>query len=218
VDLIPLLSFFLLKGKCRFCDKSISWQYPAVEFLTGTLFLLFFVLRLPELNSFVDFAQAGYFVFIISLFVLILVYDLKHLLIPDEAIEAGLMVSGLWYLTAFLLGAQSLQELAGYIFSSLGASAFLLTLFLVTKGKGMGFGDVKFALLMGLFLGYPKIIAGLFLSFLIGAIIGLVMILLQKKGMKSEIPFAPFLVAGSFVAFFWGEAILQEYYMLFSFF
>ncbi len=210
-DLIPLLSFLFLWGKCRFCEKKISWQYPVVEFLTGIIFLMVFLLLFPQMNSLQDIVGAVYVLSISLLLILILVYDLKHFIIPDEAVFAGLFLSLLWYLFAFFSHIHTFEEVAGFLLSSLAASAFFLALFLVTRGKGMGFGDVKFALLMGIFLGYPKIIVALFLSFLIGAIIGTILMAFKKKGLKSEIPFAPFLVAGTFIALFWGDFILTIY-------
>lgn len=214
-DLIPLLSFLFLRGKCRFCKKKISWQYPAVELLTGVVFLMVFLLLFSQMSSLQEIVGAVYILSISLLLILILVYDLKHFIIPDEAVFAGILLSLLWQLFAFFSHLHTFQEATGFLFSSLAASAFFLVLFLITRGKGMGFGDVKFALLMGIFLGYPKIIIALFLSFLIGAIIGTILMIFKKKGLKSEIPFAPFLVAGTFIALFWGDFILTIYPVVF---
>jgi prepilin signal peptidase PulO-like enzyme (type II secretory pathway) len=84
-------------------------------------------------------------------------------------------------------------------------------IFTASKGTWMGFGDVKLALFLGLFLGYPGILVALFSSFILGAIIGSVVVLLKKKKMRSEIPFAPFLVSGTILAFFWGGSMLEWY-------
>jgi len=86
-----------------------------------------------------------------------------------------------------------------------------LGIFLLTKGKAMGFGDVKFSFFMGLFLGWPMIVVALFLAFFSGAIIGLILIALKKKGLKSEVPFGPFLIFGIFTAMIWGRELVNYY-------
>jgi prepilin signal peptidase PulO-like enzyme (type II secretory pathway) len=98
-----------------------------------------------------------------------------------------------------------------HLFAALFAFGFFFIIWAISKGKWMGFGDVKLALFMGLFLGWPNILAALFFAFISGSIIGLILIALQKKKMKSEVPFGPFLVAGTFFALFWGEKAFNWY-------
>ncbi|MBI2041811.1 MAG: prepilin peptidase, partial [Candidatus Nealsonbacteria bacterium] len=97
------------------------------------------------------------------------------------------------------------------LISGFGAAAFFLAIVLVSRGRWMGVGDIKLAFLMGLVLGYPNILAALFLAFLIGAIMGVGLIIFGKKTMKSEVPFGPFLIGGTFAALFWGEKIISWY-------
>lgn len=185
-DLIPVLSFFILKGKCRYCFQRISWQYPLVELFTGIIFLLIFYFQLPL------------FYFLISSFLIVIfVYDLRHYLILDQVIYPAIIIAGIFNFELFS------------ILSAFGAATFFLFLVLITKGKGMGIGDIKLAFLMGLILGWPKILIALFLAFFFGAIIGSGLIFFQRKTLKSEIPFAPFLVTATFVALFWGEKIIN---------
>lgn len=99
--------------------------------------------------------------------------------------------------------------------AGLGAAGFFLLLALITRGKGMGMGDVKLAGLMGLILGFPKIIVALMLAFLTGAIAGVILILLGKKGFGEHIPFGPFLAGATWLSFFWGEKIISFYFSLF---
>jgi len=91
---------------------------------------------------------------------------------------------------------------------------FFLVIYLLSKGKWLGFGDVKLALFLGLFLGWPNIFVSLFLSFIIGAIIGIGLMLFKSKGLKSQVPFAPFLILGTFIAFFWGKQLFDWYFSL----
>ena len=100
--------------------------------------------------------------------------------------------------------------------SAFGAAIFFLTIVLISRGKAMGIGDIKLAFFMGLFLGFPNILVALFLAFLIGAIIGVGLILAKRKTLKSEVPFGPFLVTGIFIALFWGEKMIGWYFDLFN--
>lgn len=198
-DLFPLLSFLFLKGKCRYCKSKISYQYPLVELAVGALFLFVYIQTGITIEMF--------FLWIIMfLFVAIFVYDLRYYIIPDSFILIGIMTSFLWIIF-------SSWDIS-YLLSAIGASLFFFLIWFFSKGLAMGFGDVKLAFFLGLVLGYPNIITGVFLGFLFGAVIGTIMMLLQKKKLKSEIPFAPFLIAGSFVALFWGYDIMELYLSL----
>lgn len=198
-DLFPLLSFLFLKGKCRYCKSKISYQYPLVELAVGALFLFVYIQTGITIEMF--------FLWIIMfLFVAIFVYDLRYYIIPDSFILIGIITSFLWIIF-------SSWDIS-YLLSAIGASLFFFLIWFFSKGLAMGFGDVKLAFFLGLVLGYPNIITGVFLGFLFGAVIGTIMMLLQKKKLKSEIPFAPFLIAGSFVALFWGYDIMELYLSL----
>ena len=201
-DLIPVISFFILRGKCRYCGKKISWQYPAVEIATALLFLLIFNFQFSIFNI--------CFLFFVSCFLIIIfVYDLKHYIIPDSVIYPAIIITFLYNL---ILNPSFLVQ--NSILAGIGASLFFLLIYLISRGKWLGFGDVKLALFMGLFLGFPAIISALFFSFLIGAIIGIILILLKRKGLKSEVPFGPFLIIGTYIALFWGERIINWYFRL----
>jgi leader peptidase (prepilin peptidase) / N-methyltransferase len=216
-DLIPVLSFFLLKGKCRSCSSRISWQYPLVELSTGLMFLLISVSLFPNIVglSVFQILNLFYYLAITFLLIFVFVYDLKHFIIPDGAVIIASGFSLSWLLFNFLTNVYSLKEISLYFFSGLGASFFFLFFYLISKGKWMGFGDVKLAFALGLFLGFPEIATALFLAFLIGSVVGLIIVVAQKKNIKSEIPFAPFLVTGTLLAFLWGDIILSRYLALF---
>ena len=205
-DLIPLLSFLFLKGRCRYCQKPISLQYPLVELVTGLLFVSFFIFHF------------SFFIFLIACFLIIIfVYDLRHYIIPDKIIYPAILVSGIWYLvSSIFLGLYTKYEILNTIYSAFGAAAFFLLIVLISRGKWMGVGDIKLAFLMGLVLSPPKILVALFLAFFIGAIIGMGLIISGKKTLKSEVPFGPFLVTGTFIALFFGEKIIQWYLNLFK--
>jgi len=214
-DLIPLLSYLFLKGKCRYCGKKISWQYPLVELMTGGLFLLAYS-KFGTMTSLLTFdtLQFLFYLVIICFFIIIFLFDLRHYIIPDEVIYPAIFISFAWIMYSFCLGLINNTETLYYIFSALGASAFFFLIWLFSKGQAMGFGDVKLAIFLGLILGWPNVITGIFLGFFFGAIIGLILISMKKKGFKSEVPFGPVLVTGTIIAMFWGDKILNWYLSL----
>jgi len=227
-DLIPVLSFILLKGKCRYCKKPISWQYPLVELITGLLFLQIFnfqfswtlsgglsvELLFNEFSIF-NFLNLIYYWFIVSLLIVIFVYDLKWYVIPDKIVYPAIIIALIFNFQFSIFNQFSIFKFS--ILSALGTSIFFLAIFLISRGKWLGFGDVKLAFFMGLFLGFPDILVALFLAFLIGAMIGLGLIIFKKKGLKSEIPFGPFLITGTLIALFWGNQIINWYLNLITY-
>jgi len=223
-DLIPILSFLILRGKCRYCGKRISLQYPLVELATGILFFSIFYStfqhsNIPTLQQFIQF----FYLSIVSCFLIIIfVYDLKHYLIPDNVIYPAIAIAFIYQIISnfqFPISITNFQfQITNFYFSilsALGAAAFFLLIFLVSRGKWIGFGDVKLGFLMGLFLGFPKILVALFFAYLIGAIIGIGLVLAKKKTLKSEVPFGPFLVTGTFISLFWGNILIGWYISLF---
>jgi prepilin signal peptidase PulO-like enzyme (type II secretory pathway) len=212
-ELIPVFSFLIQSGKCRRCASSISHQYPMVELVTGLIFVFLSLHFLPIL----EYSQSAYvsvlilFMFLFSLLVVITVYDLRHKIIPDALVYTYALFS---FLSVFVnqIGVGSLfikptmwNLLAGPVL----AIPFAL-IWLVSKGRAMGLGDSKLILGIGWMLGISLGCSALIFSFWAGAIIGVLGIVLSKKGMnmKTEIPFAPFLVFGALIAFFFHVDIL----------
>jgi len=206
-DLIPVLSFIILRRQCRYCKKPISWQYPVVELITGILFILPLFLS-PLHYSVVSYLGLLFYFLIISFLIIIFIYDLKHFIILDKVLFPAIIISFL-YLTV-----NSQLSIINYSLSALGAFAFFLSIYLISKGKWLGFGDVKLVILLGLLLGWPKILLSLFLSFVIGGMIGIGLIVFSKQKLKSEVPFAPFLILGALIAFFLGKQIITWYFSL----
>lgn len=198
-DLIPILSFILLKGRCRYCKEKISIQYPLVEFFTGLSFLLAFF---STLNQF-SILKLIFLFLIFSLFILIFVFDAKHYSIPDILLYFAIFLSFLYYLFF------NFESPISYFFFSLFPSLFFLAIILLSREKLMGFGDFTLVISLGLFLGWPKILLALFFSFFSGATVGLILIFLKKKTLKSKIPFAPFLISGALFSFFFGQKVID---------
>ena len=219
-DLIPIFSFLILKGKCRYCQQKIAFQYPLVEIATALLFLQIF-----NFSAFGGPAVGWQspqnllnicFLLLVSCFLLVIfVYDLKHYIIPDKVIFPAIIIALIYNLFQLFTTRYPLSTVLNNLYAAFGAAAFFLAIVLVSRGKWMGLGDVKLAFFMGFLLGFPNILVALFLAFLIGAIIGVGLILAKRKHLKSELPFGPFLVTGTFIALFWGQAIAYWYLNLF---
>ena len=209
-DLIPVASFLMLGGKCGYCKGRISPQYPIIEIATGLIFLILSLkLQVSNLNqvSSIEILNVFYLWTIASFLVILFVYDLRHYILPDRILFPAIGLALLWDLLAL----RSLGEGGSFVVSGFAAAAFFLTIFLLSRGRAMGFGDAKLALFMGLFLGWPNILVALFAAFFSGALVGIVLIVLKKKGMKSEVPFGPFLIGGTFLALLWGKEIVDWY-------
>jgi len=214
-DLIPIFSFLILRGKCRYCQKPISWQYPLVELATAILFILVINNQLLIIN-FQNLLSTFYFLLSICFLIIIFVYDLKHYIIPDKIIYFAILIAFLYNVLYSYFIPHTSYFILNTTSAAFGAAVFFLAIVLVSKGSWMGVGDVKLAFFMGLFLGFPKILVALFLSFLIGAAIGLGLVTVGKKTLKSEVPFAPFLVTGTFLAMFWGKELINWYFNFFN--
>ena len=204
-DNIPLLSYFLLKGKCRYCKRPISIQYPVVEGITA-LSSLFLIMRFGPSLSFLF-----YFAFIAALIV-ITVIDLYHQIIPDVISLPGI---GVGLLASLLVPEITFwNSLIGILLG--GGSLFLVaTLYQwLFKREGMGGGDVKLLAMIGAFLGWKAVILTILLSSLIGSITGIFIMVLKGKDSKYAIPFGPFLSLGAVISLFYGESLIRWYLYL----
>lgn len=198
-DNIPLLSYIFLGGRCRNCKRPISWRYPAIEAATAVGFAIIFFTSFNQ-----NFVQGLFILFMFLVLELIFIVDLEHRIIPDDFIFSGLLVSFLYLL---LISAGSL--LFTSLFSGFLAAALLLLIHLFSRGRGMGLGDVKFAILGGFLVDIKLMLIWLFLAFLTGAVTGIILILGRKAGLKDHIAFGPFLVIALPLAEYFGKFLLR---------
>jgi len=187
-ELLPVVSFVFQKGRCIRCRTPLSYQYPLIELTTSALFLYLYSLHMP-LIRFVPFA------IIFSCLIVLFVADLKYMILPDSMIIIATLASG------WLLAGQPFGVIRYSVASAAGSVLFFALLYYGTRGRGMGFGDVKLVGFLGLFLGYPLTILYLYIAFLTGALLGVILILGNIAGAKSKIPFGPFLIGGALFAF-----------------
>ena len=219
-ELIPLLSFIVQKRRCRKCKSVMSWQYPFVELITAVLFfaVAFRQISLYELFSLYphglaySIGLALYYFIVVSLLVVISVYDIRHKIIPNGLVYTFIVLAVIKLLLFTYLFALPLT-LVGWLDL---LAPFLLALpfaFLwwISKGMWIGFGDAKLAFGIGALLGFPFGLSAIMLGFWIGAGFGVLLIIVNKLlphstrsklGFSSEIPFAPFLIIGTLLVFF----------------
>lgn len=206
-DLVPLISFAFQKGRCRYCHSPISWQYPLVELATGilTLFAIGYSLFALQNNLLIT----SYYLLITYALIVIFISDLRYQTIPDKVVYPTMGLAILFHLRGVSPPSAGPLHLGGVLLTGLATAGFFGALVLITQGKGMGMGDVKLAALMGLVLGFPKIVVALYLAFLTGAMVGVILVLTGKKRFGEHIPFGPFLTTATWISLFWGEKIVK---------
>jgi len=256
LNLIPVISYIFQKGKCSNCGKHFSILYPVSEIVTGLLFFST-AYYLDLFNNFNNYALLyfAYLLIIVSFYIVMTFSDISYFIIPDKVVYTAISIA-FGFLTLnfifdiyelyqgvmtnplgkYLIQAGFLKEQLWYLlkdYTVLLGTAFLIGLFffsliVITKGKGMGGGDVKLGFLIGLFNGsvspiYLNLdrglifllpVLGIFLGFIFGSVFSLFLIALRKKTVKDIIPFGPFLIAGSLVALFFGDYIINWYFGL----
>ena len=217
-ELVPVFSFLFQRAKCSKCGSKISWQYPLVELGTGTLFFLLYISMQDMLMLFPKLAITIFLLEAVigSLLVVIFVYDLKHKIIPNELVYSFSFIS---LIHLFLITPPMFYKTNLFIWNLLAGPILFLPFYIlwrVSNGRWIGLGDGKLALGIGWLLGLTLGISALIISFWLGAIFSLVLLLVfrLKQGsknitMKTEVPFAPFLIIGTLVVFFFGIDVLS---------
>ncbi len=201
-DNIPLLSYFLLKGRCRNCKNKISLQYPVVEFLNAIIYLLLYLKYGFRVQTLVYMALS-------SALIIIAFIDFKEEIIPNEISLPGIVIG---LMISFLVKHISVWDSALGIVTGGGAILFIALIGeWLFKKEAMGGGDIKLAAMIGAFLGWRYTSLSLFFGYLLGALTGIVLIILKMKNRGETIPFGPFIVAGSLIAILIGDKILFWY-------
>lgn len=204
-DNIPVISYLLLGGKCRSCKSRISPQYPVVELINGLLTLFLFI----------KFGPTWTFLFLFlfcSALVVITFIDLEHQIIPDLISLPGIVIG--FAASFFLPWLGWKNSLVGIL---IGGGCLLIIAYgyqFLTKKEGMGGGDIKLLAMMGAFLGWRSVPFIIFVSSLVGSIIGITLMLVQKKDAKLAIPFGPFLAFGAILYIFFGKEMIWWYLSL----
>ncbi|MGL5641448.1 MAG: prepilin peptidase [Paraclostridium sp.] len=205
LDLVPILSWIFLKGKCRYCKVEVSSRYAIVELLTGVLFALTYVTFGYEV-------QTLYYIFLVSLLIIITFIDIDHYIIPDSLILIGcitaIIVNFLGYGVPFIDG------LKGAVFAGGGVLVVTLIIEYLVKKEVMGGGDIKLYAMIGLFLGTKLSLLTILISIYIGGAYGIIFIIYNKvknREFSSMIPFGPFISIAAVISMLYGNQIVQFY-------
>ena len=199
-DNIPLISYIVLRGKCRDCGGKISWRYPLVELITAILSLVLF-LKFGTTLIFLTF-----FIFV-SVLIVITFIDLDHQTIPDVLTLPGIPI--FFLLAIFVVKISWHEALIGILIGGGVLFAIAFVYELITKREGMGGGDIKLLAMIGGFLGWKSLIFILLFSSFSGAIVGITAMIIKKQDMKYAVPFGPFLSAAAVAYLFWGDAFMR---------
>jgi prepilin signal peptidase PulO-like enzyme (type II secretory pathway) len=212
-DNIPILSFIILRGKCRNCGGKISWQYPLVEIFMSLLFAAeaFLIFSSKNYGGYFFLNQASalrltrdwFFTFIL---LIVFVYDLRWYLIPDKVVLPAIVI--IFSANLFLGFSWWMLLLCG-----LAGAGFFFLQFAVSGGRWMGGGDIRLGLLLGVFFGgFDFLFLSIFLSYLIGSVVSLFLVAIKQKKWNSQIPLGVFLVPGAILTLFFGNKIISWYF------
>lgn len=195
-DLIPILSFLLTMGRCRYCRKELSIKYPLAEICMGIIALAVFYYSQTLALAFVN-------LFVIAILIIIAGIDFKS----KTVVEILVLIAGLGAIVRALI----IGDLNSTILGFLAGAGFFALMVVASKEKWMGSGDIEIGGVLGIFLGYPNIILSLIIAFVTGAIYGIMLIKKENANLKSQVPFVPFLVLGAIVSLYWGQNIINWY-------
>ena len=216
-DLVPVLSWLWLRGRCRYCGKAISWQYPIVELSLAAVFVLSYILWPGGVHS------AGDWVSLISWLVVsiglmaLLVYDVRWMILPNRIVYPTLVVAVVGRLT-YLIGFESdkARSLGAWALGVAIASGLFWLIYELSRGKLIGFGDVRLGLITGTVLARP---AESFLMILLASVLGVIFALpglvTRKKTLASRLPFGPFLIIATFIVLLYGSDFINWYQRVF---
>lgn len=196
IELIPIASYIFQMGKCRHCHKSLSLKYPVSEIIMGALVALTAYYSPSLIMTIINVA-------VVTLLVIIAGIDY----LEQSVVEPLVIIAGAVALIGALIG----KDLNSSVLGVLAGGGLFAILVVVSKETWMGYGDIEVGALLGLWLGYPRIITALMLAFIVGAIYGIILIKKNKLSLKSQVPFVPFLVIGGFTGLFWGQKIVDFY-------
>lgn len=217
-DNIPVFSFLFLRGRCRRCRKKLSLQYPLTEILMGTVFLLLAF----EKGLFLQYLSAAkvleisFFLLVGFLLVCILIWDWKYMIIPDGLVLGGAIVTAGFQLFLYFRSPFHFFSLANEFFSGLvGAlivGGFFYLMYVFSKGRWIGGGDVKLGAWLGLLVGAKMVFLLLLIAYVSGALVALTLLARKKKQLDSQLPFGPFLVLSAFLLLLWGKEIAHWFW------
>jgi leader peptidase (prepilin peptidase)/N-methyltransferase len=211
-DLVPIVSWITLKGKCRYCKKPISWHYPVVEmFFAGLLSLSY--AAWPLSFTTVGWSLFGLWAILLVILVALSLYDLYWLELPTGLVYGALVFSFIFSVT-LAISQKDFSIIQSSLLGSFLLGGLFWLLYQISGGKWIGGGDVRLGFAMGFFLGWQRSLLGLSLAAYIGTIVIIIAVVLGRYRRKMKLPFGPLLIAGWYICFLWGQHIIDWYLRL----
>jgi leader peptidase (prepilin peptidase)/N-methyltransferase len=204
LDLVPVVSFLMMKGRCRYCREKISWQYPLIETITGIGFALIWSFMQPSNGAEIALVVLNWLFY--SFLIVIFLVDYKEMIIPDE-FNLGI---GILAIIKMIVSQSYWTELLGF------AVCGLLILLIVVLTNGMGMGDAKMFAVLGLWFGFKNGLFVLFFSIIVGAILSVFLLAAKVKTRKDRIPFGPFISLAAIFGIFFADPIMNWYFQWFN--
>lgn len=216
LELLPLLSYLSSGGRCRQCHEPISIRYPAIEIATGLLFVMAWLNFQPAFAYPLEWVLFLKALVVISACIVIFTIDFEHFLILDRVLlTVGLIILGLNFGLDMATGHSLLNSVVfSGIIGGLAAGAAFFLIWFFSRGKWMGFGDVKLVLLLGFIFGYAEMGMLLLLAFWLGLVVSVALIVTRRAGMTSKLPFGTFLSISALIMLFCGQSFLHWYLRL----
>lgn len=208
-DLVPVLSWVLLGGKCRYCQHRLSWEYPLAELATALLYVLSYLAW--DVSDNFGWLSLGVWLAMLSILIVLAIYDLKWLLLPNKLVYPLIMIAGLMVFVeaVFFGGGPELVRDSVYGLLAIGGVFYLL--FMVSGGRWIGGGDVKLGIYAGIYLGLSRSILTFVLAFNVAALVIIPLLLMKIVKPKSKIPFGPFIILAIIISTLYGYSIIDWY-------
>lgn len=211
IDLVPVVSWILLAGKCRYCKKTISSQYPVVEILVSALFVWSYLQWPAEITGIVI-AQFCLWLGLLAILSALVVYDFKYMILPNKLVASAGIITFIWILINALFGMHSAKPIYDSLFGLLSFGGLFYILFQVSNGKWIGGGDVKLGFVLGAWLANPLMsLLAIFIGSLFGLLLTPMLTHSKKLSMNTRIPFGPMLIMGTLVATLYGSKLVNMY-------
>lgn len=212
LDLVPIFSWLFLRGRCRYCKKPIGWSALLAELLLGLAFALSYLAWPLGFTSVLPGVLFGLWLAALVLLAILYIYDLRWTLLPDRLVFPLIMISALFFVGRMVLaGLPPLGWLLEGLYGLMPITGLYGLLYFASHGKWIGFGDVKLGIAIGLLLGWQQALLALVLANFIGLLFVLPGLISRKLDRESQVPFGPFLILGTVIAFLYGHPLIEAY-------
>ena len=211
LDLVPVVSWLVLRGRCRYCGKAISLQYPLVEIMVSSFFVWSF-LCWPSGFTGIGILQFCTWLILLVILSALIVYDIRYMLLPNKLVLAAGLVTVIWVIAKAVIVKQSITPIVDSVLGLLSFGGLFYLMFQISKGKWIGGGDVKLGFVLGAWLANPLLsLLAIYTASILGLLLTPIMTKSKRLSMKSKIPFGPMLILGTIIATLYGSKLAEMY-------